>query len=191
MSDKKSPPTGRSLTRDRKLPERMRKKQKSAKASSSSNGTSRPTRRSDSTTHCEGAHSLARSIPEGSYEVGYGKPPKHTRFKKGQSGNKRGRPRGAVNLKTLLERGLNEHVPVSRGGKTQRMRLIEAILAQLTRKSAGGDLAAMRYLIETAIKLNAFSEPEQVGTPGQKLTPEEQAHIDQLMSWLNGTPNTI
>jgi len=36
------------------------------------------------------------------YEVGYGQPPHHTRFKKGQSGNPRGRPCGSNNLKTLL-----------------------------------------------------------------------------------------
>jgi Family of unknown function (DUF5681) len=32
---------------------------------------------------------------EGDYRVGYGKPPLETRFKQGQSGNPRGRPRGA------------------------------------------------------------------------------------------------
>ena len=42
------------------------------------------------------------------YAVGYGKPPKHTRFKKGRSGNPRGRPRGAKNLSTLLFGALNE-----------------------------------------------------------------------------------
>ena len=45
---------------------------------------------------------------ERDYEVGYGKPPRHTRFTKGQSGNPRGRPPGAKNLKTLLSEALNE-----------------------------------------------------------------------------------
>ena len=40
------------------------------------------------------------------YEVGYGKPPRHTWFKKGQSGNPRGRPCGSKNLKTLLSEAL-------------------------------------------------------------------------------------
>jgi hypothetical protein len=44
------------------------------------------------------------------YQVGYGKPPKDTRFKKGQSGNPRGRAPGAKNLKTLLIDTLNEPV---------------------------------------------------------------------------------
>ena len=39
-------------------------------------------------------------------QVGYGKPPKLTRFKPGQSGNPRGRPRGALNMATVLERTL-------------------------------------------------------------------------------------
>ena len=41
---------------------------------------------------------------EGDHEVGYGKPPRHSQFIKGQSGNRRGRPAGAKNLKTLLNR---------------------------------------------------------------------------------------
>ena len=43
----------------------------------------------------------------GDYEVGYGRPPRHTRFAKGQSGNPRGRPCGAKNFTTLLEEALD------------------------------------------------------------------------------------
>ena len=38
------------------------------------------------------------------YEVGYGKPPKHTRFRKGQSGNFLGRPKGSTNVQTEMKR---------------------------------------------------------------------------------------
>ena len=46
------------------------------------------------------------SDKESDYEVGYGKPPRHSRFVKGRSGNPRGRPPGTKNLKTLLSEAL-------------------------------------------------------------------------------------
>ena len=49
------------------------------------------------------------------YQVGYGKPPDHSRFVKGQSGNPRGRPPGAQNMKTLLTKALNELVVATAG----------------------------------------------------------------------------
>src|ERR1700730_2267834 len=46
----------------------------------------------------------------GDFEVGYAKPPRHTRFKRGQSGNPRGRPSEKKNLSTVLEDALAEAV---------------------------------------------------------------------------------
>ena len=51
------------------------------------------------------------------YEVGYGKPPKHTRFKPGQSGNPKGRKPGSKNVMTLLEQTLFDTVKVRENGK--------------------------------------------------------------------------
>ena len=45
---------------------------------------------------------------DGGNEVGYRKPPMHTRFKPGQFGNPRGRPKGTKNLKTDLQEELGE-----------------------------------------------------------------------------------
>ena len=57
----------------------------------------------------------------GDYEVGYGKPPPHTRFAKGQSGNPRGRPCGAKNFTTLLEEALDEAVTVTENGGRRKV----------------------------------------------------------------------
>lgn len=54
------------------------------------------------------------------YEVGYRKPPRHTRFRKGQSGNPKGRPKGAKNLKTELEEELQEKIVVREGRPERR-----------------------------------------------------------------------
>jgi Family of unknown function (DUF5681)/Histidine kinase-, DNA gyrase B-, and HSP90-like ATPase len=59
--------------------------------------------------------------------VGYGKPPRHTRFKKGQSGNLKGRPKGSQNLTTLLSEALNERVIVTENGGRRRITMRQAI----------------------------------------------------------------
>jgi hypothetical protein len=69
------------------------------------------------------------------YEVGYGKPPHHTRFKKGQSGNPRGRPKGSKNLPTLLSEALNEPVVVAENGRRRKITMRQAIIKQLVKRS--------------------------------------------------------
>ena len=51
------------------------------------------------------------------YEVGYRKPPKHTRFKPGRSGNPRGRAKETRNLRTDLVDELAERILISEGGR--------------------------------------------------------------------------
>ena len=73
---------------------------------------------------------------ERDHEVGYRKPPRHTRFTKGQSGNPRGRPPGTKNLKTLLSDALKEFVIVSENGRRRKITKREAIITQLVNRSA-------------------------------------------------------
>jgi len=85
---------------------------------------------------------------EPDYDVGYRKPPRHSRFTKGQSGNPRGRPPGAKNLKTLLSEALNETVIVSENGGRRKVTKRQAIITQLVNRSATDDfrLAGVREL---------------------------------------------
>jgi hypothetical protein len=72
------------------------------------------------------------------YDVGYGKPPRATRFRKGQSGNPRGRPRGSRNTSTLLEEAFNESVVVTEHGKRKRITKRAAMIKQLAKQGRRG-----------------------------------------------------
>ncbi|MWD26086.1 hypothetical protein E0K89_001175 [Aquicoccus sp. SCR17] len=78
------------------------------------------------------------------YEVGYGKPPRHTRFRKGRSGNPRGRPRGVKNAGTILRDILYRKVTITEDGQRKRITAIEAFFLReikeaLTGNSRSGD----------------------------------------------------
>ena len=81
-----------------------------------------------------------------STKVGYGNPPEHTRFKTGQSGNPRGRPRGTLNMATVLERTLREKVVINENGRRKTITKLEAAIKQLTNKAASGELKALQLL---------------------------------------------
>ena len=82
-----------------------------------------------------------------SYEVGYGKTPRGTRFQKGRSGNPKGRPRGALNLATVLERTLREPVVINENDRRKTITKMEAAVKQLVNQAASGELAALRQLM--------------------------------------------
>lgn len=84
---------------------------------------------------------------EKDYEVGKGKPPKATQFKKGQSGNAKGRPKGSKNLSTILTSELNAAVPVTKKGKRLNVKKKELIIAQLTNQAASGNLKAIGMIL--------------------------------------------
>jgi uncharacterized protein DUF5681 len=82
------------------------------------------------------------------YKVGYGRPPRHTRFKKGHSGNPAGRPRGSKNFRTLIDAALDEKVQVVENGRRRQISKREVIAQQLVNKSAGADLRATKILFD-------------------------------------------
>ncbi len=79
-------------------------------------------------------------------QVGYGKPPKHSQFKKGKSGNPKGRPSNKV-LHVMAEEILNEKVTLTIGGEKVEMTKKEAFFQQLVNESMKGKSAATKNLI--------------------------------------------
>jgi hypothetical protein len=96
---------------------------------------------------------------ERDYEVGYGKPPRHTRFVKGRSGNPRGRPPGAENMKTLLSKTLNELIIVTEPGGRRKVSKREAIVTQLVNRSAKADYRAIQILLGMLRDIEGHAEP--------------------------------
>jgi hypothetical protein len=92
-------------------------------------------------------------VTNDSYETGYKKPPKHTRFQKGRSGNPKGRPKVPKNLPALILKIFGEKVVVKSHGKTHSMTKLEAALVQLVNKALSGDIKAFREVIRLREKV--------------------------------------
>jgi hypothetical protein len=80
------------------------------------------------------------------YEVGYKRPPQHSRFPKGRSGNPRGRPKGAKSVTSLTEELLNTRMRARIDGKERTLSRKQVMLEQLMAKALSGDLKAMNFL---------------------------------------------
>jgi len=118
------------------------------------------------------------------YRVGYGKPPHHSRFAKGQSGNPRGRPSGAQNIKTLLTKALNELVVVTENGGRRKVSKRQTIITQLVNRAAKGDLKAIPILLGMVGDLERDSD-NQPADP--LLTEADQQIIARIKARLGGT----
>jgi len=116
------------------------------------------------------------------YEVGYGKPPHHTRFKKGQSGNPRGRACGSKNLKTLLSEALNEPVIITENGRRRKITKREAIVREVVNCSATPDLRAVRIVFDLLRDIEGQTEPASAETAA--FTAADEEVIEQLKARL-------
>jgi Family of unknown function (DUF5681) len=90
----------------------------------------------------------AYSGPAGGYEVGDRRPPKHSQFKPGVSGNPKGRPKGSVNLRTRIARQLRQTVPVTRHGRQVKMLKADLIAHQIVDAAAKGNLKAALWTVQ-------------------------------------------
>lgn len=106
----------------------------------------------------------------GDYEIGKGKPPEWSRFRKGQSGNPRGRPRkkpadtpiGDSAIDELHRQILNRKITIKEGGKARVVSLHEAVMQSQIRTAAKGNPLAQRDVLASARELEARDEQRQL-----------------------------
>jgi len=119
------------------------------------------------------------------YEVGFGKPPKATQFREGQSGNPKGRPRGKPNMATIIRRSLEAKVVINENGQRREVTKLEAGMIQMSNKAAAGDLRALN-MVTTYARLAEEREQQEIsGKAG--LGESDQKVLQRLMQRLQAT----
>jgi len=119
------------------------------------------------------------------YNVGFGKPPKPTQFRKGLSGNPKGRPKGSRNLETVLEETLEEKVVINENGVRRTVTKLEAAVKQLVNKAASGDLSAVRQLLARA----SSAEEEVTAPPAEPLDQNDQKVMENVLKRIRKSTN--
>lgn len=84
------------------------------------------------------------------YEIGYGRPPRRSRFVKGRSGNPKGRPKGVRSLTDRFAKALDERVTINENGSRRTIPKSDAVMKQLVNKAASGDFRSIKLILEMA-----------------------------------------
>ena len=131
----------------------------------------------------------SRGASETSYAVGYRKPPAHSRFKPGESGNPKGRKKDAKGMKTLAKQMLTERISVRTAGGTKKMTRMDALLHKMVELGMKGNprmLLGLVQLYEKSVSENLPFEAEQSSVP---LTQTDEAILEMMKDILLGEGN--
>jgi hypothetical protein len=119
------------------------------------------------------------AVPAPKNQVGYCSPPEATRFQKGVSGNPRGRPKGSLNVATVLTRTLRQKVAITENGRRRTITKLEAALKQLVDQAAAGDLRALRHL--TALAHDAEAQQDARDSQQQDLSESDREVMQAIL----------
>lgn len=113
------------------------------------------------------------------YDVGYRRPPKATQFKKGESGNPKGRPKGSRGLEKVVMEELKAKITVNENGQSKRVRKVEAIAKQMVNKAITGDPKAISLVIGVSNRHDDKLAAKDV--PILETLPEEDQQVMQSL----------
>jgi hypothetical protein len=96
----------------------------------------------------DGKKRSRRTIPSATYKTGYRRPPTEHQFKPGQSGNRKGRPKGSRNTATLLREILDRKIEVRSSSTVRKISVREAMLTRFTESALKGDTKSAAFLLQ-------------------------------------------
>jgi hypothetical protein len=114
------------------------------------------------------------------YEVGYGKPPKHTRFKPGQSGHPSGRPRGQRNFRTAVRQALKEKITIREGDKSRTVSKMEAIIQITFNKALKADAKGLVAFIQF-VRWAGLMDEEPEPSSSESISAEDEAILAEYL----------
>ncbi|MCV2890232.1 DUF5681 domain-containing protein [Ruegeria aquimaris] len=127
------------------------------------------------------------------YEVGYGKPPKASQFKKGYSGNPKGRPKEGKNVGTMLEDVFFRKIAITEHGKRREVPMLEAILRQLVNGAVKGELRS----VDRVLKLLPMVQEARAAAMSEDADAAEMnsetgvAVLEALAEMFGGAPDQL
>jgi DNA-directed RNA polymerase subunit F len=113
-----------------------------------------------------------------SYKVGYGRPPRETQFKPGESGNPKGRRKGSKNLSTQIAEALAETVTIKVDGRSRRVSKLQASFMQQANKAATGDARATKLMVELLMTANLR---DAATVEVDSISPERRRELDAML----------
>jgi len=111
-----------------------------------------------------------RALPD--QGVGYGRPPKANQFKKGQSGNPKGRPKGTRSVGAVLQEVLGQRIAVTENGKTRRLPALEVMLRRLANDAMRSEPAALKLMLSL---FDRYGESPEAGIRFDEILAEDKA----------------
>lgn len=111
---------------------------------------------------------------KGRYDAGYGRPPKATRFKPGQSGNPKGRPKKARSLAAALKKVLSQDLLIRENGKPIQVSSYEALVKSIYAEAIKGNPKAWKTLLDMMSEVGMFRVERRVS---EKELPESNVMI--------------
>jgi hypothetical protein len=113
------------------------------------------------------------------YEVGYGRPPRAHQFKPGESGNARGRPKGAKSEATILPALLNRKIEIREGGRVRKITVHEAILLRCVEDALKGNVKTTSFLLNRYAAMQA-GETQEI----DEMSKDEREVLESFVSRL-------
>jgi len=89
-------------------------------------------------------------MAEQKYQVGYRRPPKATQFRKGESGNPKGRPKVSRGLEKVVMEELKTKITVTENGRSKRVKKVDAIAKQMVNKAMSGDPKSISLVLSVS-----------------------------------------
>lgn len=114
------------------------------------------------------------------YRVGYRSPPKTTQFKKGESGNPKGRPKGSRSLQNILIEELKSSITIHENGRSKTVKKGEVIAKQMVNKAMAGDHKAANLVLGVS-QQHEYQEALKAPSVIETLPQEDRQVMQSLM----------